>query len=117
LHARVGSLIPVPAKATASVEGTGAYAGVSESKQGWSVWILVVRSENQPEFVTFTEAPGIGYERNPVAQPLANRQSFESPPQQDWGTGLVRGFVHFSQASAEIPRCDIDGFLVFVHIL
>jgi hypothetical protein len=99
------------------IEGAGAYAGVSEFKRGWSVCVLIVRSETQPEFVTCPRASGVGYERNPVVHFFSNWHSFESPARHDRGTGLGRGFVHCPQARPEISRRDIDGIVDFVHFL
>ena len=50
---------------------TLAYASVSEFKQGWSLCVLVIRRQIQPELVTSAKASRIGYQRNPIAHLLS----------------------------------------------
>ena len=68
-----------PRRRKNGIEGTCAYAGVPESEQGWYVCALVIRSEDQPEFVTCMEASSVGHKWNPTSQLFCNRQRLESP--------------------------------------
>jgi hypothetical protein len=106
-----------PRRRKNSIAGTSAYAGMPESKQGWHVCALIIRSKDQPQLVTCTEASCAGYKWHPICELFSNRHRIEIPARQHRSAEFTRGLIHLPQASAEISRRHINGLLVFVQIL
>jgi hypothetical protein len=99
------------------VQRARAYACMPEHQKSRLVLALIVRGEVEPDLVTGLEAPGVRYQRNPVAYRLADWNRCKGPAIKHRHPGLACHDIDLSQSRTQVAGGHINGLIALADVL